>query len=79
MEGVGEGAGPGACELGRGAGSTGLASWVCEGEGGKGAGAYSFAKTPLKAAQAPLAIARVSQRGEREVRLDIVIGHSWGC
>ena len=66
-EGVGYGAGPGACELGGGAACV---SWA---RGGGERRAYSFAKTPLKAAQAPLAMARVSQRGERDAGLAIVI------
>lgn len=49
------------------------------GERGKGK-RYSFAKTPLKAAQAPLAAARASQEGDLKLILFLGSGgggHSW--
>lgn len=43
---------------------------------GRERGAYSFAKTPLKAAQAPLAAARANQEGDLKLILSLGGGGS---
>lgn len=53
-----------------------LEGW--DGEDGRRGGRYSFAKTPLKAAQAPLAAASASQGVLRIIGRLVLLGGGWG-